>query len=158
MRFVHIILLSLFFAGGCSSGEPSTNHGDPDAWKAELLEADRAFNEATSKEGAPGWASFFAPNGSMISEGIGEIQGVEAVGAAMEGAFSDPSFRLTWEPLRAEVSENGDLGYTVGRYASVRIGDAGEEIRGTGLYVSIWRRQVDGSWKVEMDLGNPTSG
>ena len=128
-----------------------------DAWTAELMVADRAFNEATTTLGAPGWVSFFAPDGAMISEGVGEIRGVEAIAATMKGAFADPSFRLTWEPTGAEVPRSGDLGYTVGRYNTVRIGELGQEIRGVGLYVSIWRRQEDGRWKVEMDLGNPTS-
>ena len=34
------------------------------------------------------------------------------------------------------------------------IGPDGVAILRTGLYVSIWRRQPDGVWKVEMDLGN----
>ena len=117
----------------------------------------RAFNQATAERGAAGWVSFFAPNGSMISAGVGEVQGAEAIQATMEGAFADASYRLTWEPSRAEVSASGDLGYTVGRYTSVRVGNLGQEVRSSGLYVSIWRRQEDGSWKVEMDLGNPTS-
>jgi len=128
-----------------------------DSWRAELMDADRAFNEATANQGASGWVSFFAQDGAMISEGVGEIRGHDAIETTMEGAFSDPSFRLTWEPIRAEVSEGGDLGYTVGRYTSVRIGNLGQEVRRRGLYVSIWRRQEDGSWKVEMDLGTPTS-
>lgn len=149
-----LLLGHLIACGGAPGPE---DRGGIDSWKAELLAADRAFNEATTNLGPPAWVSFFAPEGSMISEGVGEIQGVDAVAATIETAFSDPSFRLTWEPLRAEVSGSGDLGYTVGRYNSVRIGNLGQEVRGTGLYVSIWRRQEDGSWKVEMDLGSPTS-
>ena len=56
----------------------------------------------------------------------------------------------------AEVSSSGDLGYTVGSFESYGLDESGAEVRGQGLYVSIWRRQADGSWKVEMDLGNPT--
>ena len=63
---------------------------------------------------------------------------------------------LGMSTLRAEVSLSGDLGYTVGRFESVSVDSMGVETRGQGLYVSIWRRQEDGSWKVEMDLGNPT--
>ena len=36
------------------------------------------------------------------------------------------------------------------------LGGAIEQVARQGIYVSIWRRQADGSWKVEMDLGNPT--
>jgi ketosteroid isomerase-like protein len=62
---------------------------------------------------------------------------------------------FTWAPERASVSAAGDLGYTVGRFSTRVIGPDGVEVERTGLYLSIWRRQADGSWKVEMDLGNP---
>jgi ketosteroid isomerase-like protein len=70
-------------------------------------------------------------------------------------AASGAIIGFSWAPERADVSTAGDLGYTVGRYRTVVGGPDGEELEGTGMYVSIWRRQADGSWKVEMDLGNP---
>lgn len=157
MRRLVLCVLLLGHLTGCGGAQTSEDRRDMDSWRAELMEADRAFNAATASQGASGWVSFFARDGAMISEGVGEIRGHDAIEATMEGAFSDPSFRLTWEPIRAEVSRGGDLGYTVGRYSSARIENLGQEVRGTGLYVSIWRRQEDGTWKVEMDLGTATS-
>ena len=121
------------------------------------MEADVAFNHAVANEGAAGWVSFFSPDGAMISQGAGEVRGHAAIQGAMEEAFSDPTYHLTWEPIRAEVSRAGDLGYTVGRYTSSRVGALGQTLRSSGMYVSIWRRQADDSWKVEMDLGTPTA-
>ncbi len=143
---------------GCTTPEEGTGTDAPRqaTWESELMAADRAFNDATARLGTEGWVGFFAPDGAMISQGVGEIRGPEAIRARMEAAFSDSSLRLTWEPLRAEVSRSGDLGFTVGRWESVRGDTAGAESWTQGLYVSIWRRQTDGSWKVVMDLGNPT--
>lgn len=155
VRISLAVVLSSVLLTGCSGEEV-----DPQRlaeWQAELMEADVAFGDAVANRGAEGWASFFAPGGSMISQGIGEIHGQAQILAAMEEAFADPTYRLTWEPLRAEVSGSGDLGYTVGRYTSSRVGNLGQTTRSSGLYVTIWRRQDDGSWKVEMDLGTPTS-
>jgi ketosteroid isomerase-like protein len=151
-------LVSFALLLACS---PEARTGDPtmmEEWKAELLAADRAFNDATALEGASGWVSFFSEEGAMVSEGIGEIRGKDAIKARMEPAFADPSFSLTWDPYRAEVSAEGDFGFTVGRYQSM-LGE-GEEatVLGQGLYVSIWRREAGGVWKVMMDLGNPTDG
>jgi ketosteroid isomerase-like protein len=141
---------------GCGASEDTDVMGTVETWKAELIEADRAFNDATLEFGADGWVSFFSHQGSMVQEGVGEIRGLEAIRAVAETAFSDPSTQLTWSPQRAEVSSGGDLGYTVGTFESSSIDSTGAEVIGQGIYVSIWRRQPDGSWKVEMDLGNPT--
>jgi ketosteroid isomerase-like protein len=90
----------------------------------------------------------------MIREGEGEIRGREAIQAAV-AALDNPAVSLTWEPTRAEISAGGDLGWTTGTYVSRATAPDGSETESTGWYVSIWRLQGDGSWKVVMDLGNP---
>ena len=139
---------------GCQERAPAQGarpEADPDV----LIEADRAFDAAVASGGAEAWASFFAEDGAMVSEGRGEIRGrgeiLEAVAFLNQEGVS-----LRWSPDRAEISSSGDLGYTVGRYASVRPGEDGIPVTARGVYVSIWRLQADGSWKVVMDLGNPT--
>lgn len=119
-----------------------------------LMEADRAFNRATAERGADGWVAFFADDGAMIAQGVGEIRGQPAIRAAMVPYFESGA-RLTWEPLRADASADGTLGYTVGEYRSERAGPDGEPSISRGLYVSLWRKQPDGAWRVVMDLGNP---
>lgn len=149
-----IALASAFLAGCGAESDEGTPRGG--AFELELMAADRAFNEATQARGSSGWVSFFDPLGSMIQANRGEIRGLDAIGEAIAG-LDEPGFTLTWEPLRAEGSDDGTLGYTVGRYVSTVVLAADTAVS-RGLYVSIWRRQPDGSLKVVMDLGNPVGG
>ena len=59
---------------------------------------------------------------------------------------------LSWEPLRAEIAASQDLGYTFGRYA---LRD-GETVKAYGVYVTVWKKQPDGSWKFVLDGGGTT--
>lgn len=59
---------------------------------------------------------------------------------------------LIWQPEFVDVSAAGDLGYTSGPY-EYRGKGAGHPVDGYGHYVSIWKRQADGSWKVLIDVG-----
>ena len=52
------------------------------------------------------------------------------------------------------MGADGTLGYTWGRY---RV-EAGDSITGRGRYLTVWRRQPDGSWKVDADIGSPVQG
>lgn len=63
---------------------------------------------------------------------------------------------LSWEPVFADAAESGDLGYTTGPWEFRRGGPDSEPIA-FGQYVTIWRKQKDGKWKVELDtgIGNP---
>ena len=63
---------------------------------------------------------------------------------------------LLWEPAFAEVSPAGDMGWTSGRYESRRSGPEGDTLQ-HGRYLTIWRRQADGAWKVALDTGVPDS-
>ena len=57
----------------------------------------------------------------------------------------------------AFASAAGDLGYTLGTWQSTHYNEAGKGQVTTGKYVTIWRKQADGSWKVVFDGGNPDS-
>jgi len=122
-----------------------------------LMEADRAFAAAVARDGSEAWISWFAEDGAQIQTGVGEIRGRDALRQLMAG-LDDPNFSLSWEPRRADIAASGELGWTTGDYVSEGIAKDGQPRRTQGRYVTIWRRQPDGSWKVVMDLGNPVSG
>lgn len=152
-----LMVAALMLLQGCGPGGGEgyvPEQGQLDVWTAELIQADELFAETIATEGLSRWGSFFSPNGAVIREGVGEIQGIEAIQASMD-AVSASVTSFTWGPERAEVSASGDLGYTVGRYRTTGLNAEGVEMESTGMYVSVWRRQSDGEWKVELDLGNP---
>lgn len=63
-------------------------------------------------------------------------------------------FAVSWEPNRVEVSSAGDMGYTVGAY-KLTIHDAqGKPVTDRGKYVTVWQKQLDGTWKVVADIFN----
>ena len=137
---------------------PFPGTGIVERWKFELMREDRSFNFNLQSTGVEAFAPFFTPDGAMIQAGVGEIRGRAAIDSIFRAAVADDGlFRLVWEPERAEVSNGGDLGYTTGTYQSVTRDSVGVLTTVSGKYVSIWRRQDDGTWRVEMDLGNPVT-
>ena len=63
--------------------------------------------------------------------------------------INDSSFTLTWVPSAVFASMFGDMGYTYGIYTY-----KDRDTTSYGTYVSIWKRQPDGSWKYVLDTGN----
>jgi ketosteroid isomerase-like protein len=99
-----------------------------------------------------GWVEYFADSGVMIGPGHNWV-GRAAIREVMAPELGDTTLSLTWRPVSAEVSAGGDLGYTIGRWErSWRGKDSTASKRGT--YVTIWRKQGDGTWKVVLDVGN----
>ncbi|MGD8329158.1 MAG: DUF4440 domain-containing protein [Acidobacteriota bacterium] len=141
-------------AGGGERAAPGSIAGQAGASAEVLMQADRDFNAAVAEGGSRAWAAWFAEDGATIQPGIGEVRGRARILELM-AALDDPDVSLRWEPDRADIAASGDLGWTTGHYVSESPGPDGTPQRSEGLYVTIWRRQADGSWKVVMDLGNP---
>jgi ketosteroid isomerase-like protein len=116
----------------------------------ELLQADRAFAEAVAERGLEAWVAAFAPDGLMLPAAGEVVNGTVAIREAMAPAFANPEFRLIWSPLGGGLAESDDLGYTYGTYES--LDGSPEPTR--GKYVTIWKRDEGGKWRVVLDLGN----
>lgn len=120
----------------------------------ELIELDRNFCEAVSKLGAKAWGSHFAMNGVMLVK-LGEnIIGEPKVYANMKSFFEQKGSTINWSPENGGISEAGDLGYTFGQYIRQYRSETGAKVKETGRYMTIWRKQADNSYKIEVDMGN----
>jgi len=142
------LLAALLVACACARPRPP----DVAAGRAALQEADRAFNRATAERRTEGWTEFFADDGAMMLP-TGTITGQAAIRERMAKAFADTSFTLTWEPQQADVGAAGDLGYTLGRSEARFRDEQGRPVVRTGRYLTVWKKQPDGSWKVARDIG-----
>ena len=120
-----------------------------------LLAADRAFDAATADKKFDGFSSFLADNVSTLRADQPVLRGKAAMQSAWKPLIENRSISLRWQPISAEISKSRDLGYTVGSYTITRTDEKGASIVGTGKYLTIWRLQDDGSWKVEFDTGVP---
>lgn len=66
---------------------------------------------------------------------------------------SDKRPLLSWYPTIAGMAREGDLGYTTGPWEfKADIHDA--KPVGWGHFLTVWKKQADGSWKFAVDLGN----
>ncbi len=63
---------------------------------------------------------------------------------------------LKWDPVKAEVTPDGHLGYTFGKWEYHDVDKTGKEISSYGNYVTIWKKQNDGGWKYVLDGGSTT--
>jgi ketosteroid isomerase-like protein len=62
---------------------------------------------------------------------------------------------LIWEPTFAAMARSADLGYTTGP-AKWKASKNETKPLGYGYFVSIWKKQNDGAWKVALDTGTET--
>jgi len=59
---------------------------------------------------------------------------------------------LSWEPVWADISADGTIGYTTGPWEFRPKGKDGEPVA-FGQYVTIWKKQENGEFKAVLDIG-----
>ena len=111
----------------------------------ELEAADQAFAADVAKRGVEGWVAAFDPDGWMLQDSGEKAEG-EAIREHMRPTLT--SGRLEWAPIAS--GRNEALGFTVGKATFTAAKP--EESRRTS-YVTIWRKQANGTWKVLFDTG-----
>lgn len=111
----------------------------------ELEAAERAFAADTAKRGVDGWVAAFEPTGWM-HDGEEKRVGHDAIRATMGDFIS--KVRIEWVPVSSVV--RGDLGFTLGKSVFTRRDNSSSW---RGIYVTLWARQADGTWKVRFDAG-----
>ena len=143
MKTLLIVLVVSFSLAGCAQER------DRESELADLLEADRRFSELSVEKGAyKAFDRFMAEDAVLYRDLAHPIRGRAAIRESMTGGGT-----LRWEPFFADISESADLGYTLGEYAYTVADSLGVPGTSTGYYVSIWKRQADGSWKYVFDTG-----
>jgi ketosteroid isomerase-like protein len=90
-------------------------------------------------------ASMLAPN-APVATGKAAIAKV----IAADFAYGDG----IWHADKAGVSQSGDLGYTSGPTSSSFKDSSGKLVTSKGNYLTVWKKQTDGSWKVLFDMFN----
>lgn len=100
--------------------------------------------KAAMERGSARYMSFYAENAVELPNGAGAILGKASIAKGM-GFRDDKGNRLTWSPMSADISASGDLGYTWENHEFRAKGADGAEKVERGKYITVWKKQADGS-------------
>lgn len=116
---------------------------------AFLFQLEAKFAQDTAKGGGKAFASWFADDGIALANGKAPVRGRAAIAA--RATWDPKDYQLTWTPQGGQMSPSGDMGFTWGHYEGRAKDHSGNTITTSGRYMTIWKKQPDGSWKVALD-------
>jgi ketosteroid isomerase-like protein len=151
MRPFLVLLLSACTAS--SGGTPRDDTTSVALLRDSVMQADRDFNTDFAKRRVEGWVSWFDTAGVQVDPAGTTPKGHDQIRAHMTEAFGDSTRILDWRPVMAEVSADGAMAHTIGTWDFHVRGKDSAATAGSGHYLTVWRRQADGSWKVLADIG-----
>jgi ketosteroid isomerase-like protein len=155
-----LLVLALWAAAAApasAQGGVSATRFDRAAARRAVQEADRELSRASESRNIDAFTALLDPDTVFVSESGPAARGHAAVRAKWAQFFDPAGPSLTWEPYEGEVSTEGDLGYTRGKFLFQGKDAAGKGVTERGEYLSIWRKQQDGTWRVVVDSSLPTA-
>ena len=120
------------------------------------MKADADFNQAVADRDLNRFLSFIGEPVTFNGGTPDEIHGRDAVAKEWAPFFQANGPRLTWKPTKAEILGHGDLGYTVGSWErrAAPVGQAPATAVTRGNYLTVWKKQPDGAWRIAFDTGS----
>jgi len=120
--------------------------------KLLLFDLEARFAKDVAERGGKAFADWFADDGVTLGNGAMPVIGKVAIA---KSANWDPKlYQLTWTPTEALMGPSGDMGYTWGHYEGHSKDANGNPVTTSGRYMTIWRREPSGAWKVVLDAGS----
>ncbi len=148
------MMATVLLGFGCAppAEEPTaeTPAVDLAAERDALMAADKGWSESISDTDE--FLSYIADDAHFMPFGAPLARG-DAIRTTWEHLVSMPGFALEWQATSADVAESGELGYTIGTFELTTEQDGASMVT-VGKYVTVWSKQADSSWKVQVDCFN----
>lgn len=137
-----ILSLLVAFASSLAAQQADLSPVAREVWAAET-----AFAKTMADRDHAGFATFVAEEGVFMSE-TSTFRGRAQVAAGWKRFYDGPQAPFSWSPERVEVLDSGTLALSTGPVFDPK----GNRI---GTFISTWRREADGKWRVIFDKGCP---
>lgn len=143
-----IILTTLLLTGFSAVAQLSAEQKE--VVKQEIVRTEAAFRDLLQEKGASHAFWAYAAPDAAIERQDSIYKGPEAIRAFYAAAGRDQKGG-DWKPDRVEVSDDGSLAWTYGRYIWRYKDKDGKEQAAKGYFHTVWKRMPDGSYRYVWD-------
>ncbi len=142
--------LALLFLAGCK--QQADTSAISDALKADTTQ----WNADWAARDAAKIANHYADDAVTMDPDANPSNGRQAAQQDVAAALKDPNFTLTFAADRTDASSSGDMAYVQGHFTVTQTDPATHaKVAQNGSYVTVYRKQADGSWRAVADIASP---
>ena len=132
---------------------------DPNAVKNAIKADEKKWNDEFKSKDTESLVGHYAENAYFVAPGVKPADGSTAIRKAYADASSDANFNVTFASDKIDVASSGDMAYARGhfseKYTDPKTGQATTD---SGSYLTVYKKQQDGSWKAVEDFAAADPG
>jgi ketosteroid isomerase-like protein len=142
--FLSVIILTITMAS-CQ------NTADQASLEKEIFQTEKAFEKMASEKGIAEAFYYYAAEDAVIKrENDTLIIGKKNIKTYYE-KINDEKTTVSWTPDYINMSADGTMAYTYGKYLWKIKDEQGEIAEYKGVFHTVWKKQADKSWKYVWD-------
>ena len=138
-------------AGGCSKS--GTSAASADSIKQAITADEAKWNQQFKSKDTEALVGHYADDAFFYATGQAPANGSTAIRQIYANASTDPAFEVHFASDKMDVAGSGDLAYSRGKFDE-KFTDkkTGKVMTGSGTYITVYKKQADGSWKAVEDF------
>ena len=149
------VSLAVFLTGCTPAAPPPPPPDTHDADVKAIKDLENAWVQAFASKDADKIAAFYSGDASVLITDSPIITGIPAITAALKPMIADKNFSITFASDKVDVAKSGDIAYSLGTYTMTSTAPKGKKaVTEKGKYVTVFKKQGDGSWKTAADIIN----
>ena len=130
---------------------PDTHDADVQAIK----DVEAQWNKDYEAKDLEKIAAHYADDATLMAPGMPSSTGKDAIHTALKEMVADAALSLKFQATKVDVAKSGELGYAQGAYTlTVTDPQTKQLIHDHGSYVTVYRKQADGTWKAVSDIAS----
>jgi ketosteroid isomerase-like protein len=140
---------------GCQVTGQQGGKSDAGAVKSAIKADETKWNAEFKNKDQESLVGHYADDAYFVAPGVAPADGSMAIRKAYADGLSDPNFAISFSSSKID---SGDLAYSRGRFTEKYTDPkTGKVISDAGSYITVYKKQADGSWKAVEDfaVGDP---
>lgn len=127
---------------------------DTKAEGEKLMALSREWSKQAAGKDVDKIVNYWSDDAVLFTNGRPAINGKNALRQMVEESLNIPGFKITWEPVKVDVSESGDMAYLIEKNEMTMQDSTGKPFVIKGNVVTVWKKNTAGEWKAVVDISS----
>lgn len=153
---IALLATAALVLGGCAKADEGPGKANPDDVKQAIKADEAKWNQQLKAKDTEGLASHYADDAYFVGPGAPPSDGSTAIRQFYANGLTDLALDVNVASDKIDVAASGDMAYARGHFTEKYTDrKTGKVMTDKGSYLSVYKKQPDGSWKMVEDFAVP---